>query len=189
MDNAVSPDQLPPVSSSKTLRSPPPRLAVILQWVGGVTLAVTILIALGVLAPGTQGQGDVTRDPVITVAAIVFFISGFAAISGAIPSILYMRRTGQLPGMGSIRFYGGALFDRLWGVRGVMVSLVPFAFLGAFEILAGVWLWQSLLVGGILAVWLTPFAVVFLIGHGAPFFWIVVPLRVSLVALAWSTLT
>lgn len=152
-------------------------------------LAVTTLVALVVFAQGTQAQGDITRDPLITAAAIVFFISGFAAISGAIPSILYMRRTGELPGMGSIRFYGGALFDRLWGVPGVTVSLLPFAVLGAFEILAGVWLWQSLLIGGILALWLTTFAAIFLVGHGAPFFWVVVPLRVILVVLGWSTLS
>lgn len=151
-------------------------------------LASSILLALIYLTPGAAGQEEVPRDPLITVAAIVFAISGFGAVSGAIPSILYMRQTGELPGMGNVRFYGGALFDRLWGVRGVMVSLVPFAVLGSFEVLAGVWLWQSLQVGGILALWLTPLAVIFIVGHGAPFFLVVVPLRVILVALAWSTL-
>lgn len=102
---------------------------------------------------------------------------------------MYISRTGDLPGAGGIRFYGDALFERVWGVQGVLISLVPFAVLGAFEIVAGAWLWRSLEIGGALGLWLTPIAVVFLIGYGAPFFFVVVPLRVILVLAAWSTLT
>lgn len=156
--------------------------------VGGASLAISVLITLIVFAPVSSEQGEVPRDPLITAAAIVFFISGFSALASAIPSLFYISQTGELPGIGSIRFYGDALFERLWGIPGILVSLVPFAVLGAFEMLAGVWLWRSLHVGGVLALWLTPFAVVFLVGYGAPFYWVVVPLRVVLVGMAWSTL-
>ncbi len=44
----------------------------------------------------------------------------------------------------------------------------------------------SLPLGGVLA--LAPWAAIFLVGYGAPFFWVAVPLRVVLVALARPTL-
>lgn len=118
----------------------------------------------------------------------MFYFSGLAAVASFLPSTLYIGRTGDLPELGGIRFYGSALFERLWGVRGVLISQVPFAVVGAFEILAGSWLWQSSELGGVLGLWLTPFAVVFLLGYGAPYLFVVVPLRVALVALAWSSL-
>ncbi|MCJ2532194.1 MAG: hypothetical protein LN413_07855, partial [Candidatus Thermoplasmatota archaeon] len=76
-----------------------------------------------------------------------------------------------------------------WGIQGVMIFLIPWAVLGALEILTGVWLWRSLRIGGLLALALAPVAAVFLVGYGDPFGYVVVPLRLLLVILAWKSLS
>ncbi len=154
---------------------------------GGSLLFLGVLLVT--LALPSPRAGTAPRDPLIVAASILFYASGFASVASFLPSMLYINQTGELPEFRGIRFYGAALFERLWGVRGIMISLVPFAVLGAFEILAGTWLWRSTQVGGSLGVWLTPFAIVFLLGYGAPYQYVDVPLRVILVALAWSSLT
>lgn len=158
---------------------------------GGSLIFLGVLLMTLALPSLGAGEGrEVHRDPLITAASILFYFSGFAAVASFLPLMLYIDRTGELPILfGEIRPAGGALFDRVWGVRGVMFSMVPFVVLGVFEILAGTWLWRSLQIGGALGLWLTPFAAVFLLGHGAPYYFVVVPLRVILVALAWSNLT
>lgn len=157
---------------------------------GGSLLFVgVLLVTQAVPVPGVTGSLEVHRNPLITAAAILFYFSGFVSVGNFLPTLLYINGTGNVPEAGGIRFYGGALFEQLWGVRGVMVSTVPFAVAGAFEILAGTWLWRSSTIGGSLGLWLTPFAVVFLLGYGAPYMFVGVPLRVILVAVAWSSLT
>jgi len=156
---------------------------------GSLLFLGVLLITLGLPYPGAGERAEVPRDPLITAASILFYMSGFATVASFLPSMLYINRTGDLPEFGSIRFYGDALFERLWGVRGIMISLIPFAVLGVFETLVGTWLWRSLEIGGALGLWLTPFAVVFLLGYGAPYYYVIVPLRVILVALVWSSLT
>lgn len=156
---------------------------------GSLLFLGALLVTLAVPSPGAGERPGVHRDPLITAASILFYFSGFASVASFLPSMLYISRTGELPEFRGIRFMGNALFEQLWGVRGVMISLVPFAVLGAFEILAGTWLWRSSEIGGALGLWLTPFAVVFLLGYGAPYLFVVVPLRAILVALAWSSLT
>ncbi len=128
------------------------------------------------------------RDPMIAAASVLFLLSGSTGVASGVLGFLYIGSTGQLPGIFGIRFWGDAIFEGLWGISGVMVSLIPWAILGGFEILAGVWLWSSLRTGGWMAVALTPVAAVFLVGYGAPFAFIVVPLRVLLVILAWRRL-
>jgi len=168
-----------------------PRTMWVLAVVTGGSLLFlgVLLITLALPAPGAGERPEVHRDGLITAAAILFYFSGFATVASFLPSMIYINRTGDLPGFGGIRFYGNALFERLWGVHGILISLVPYAVLGAFEVLAGTWLWRSSETGGALGLWLTPFAIVFLIGYGAPYYFVVVPLRVILVALAWSSLT
>lgn len=98
---------------------------------------------------------------------------------------MHIGATGQLPGIFGIRFWGNALFEMLWGIPGIMISLIPWAVLGVSETLAGVWLWRSMVRGEWLGIGLTPFAAIFMIGYGAPFALAVVPLRTLLVVLAW----
>jgi len=156
---------------------------------GSLLFLGVLLVTQAVRFPGAANGPEVHRDLLITAASILFYFSGFASVASFLPTLLYINGTGNLPEAGGIRFYGDALFERLWGVRGILVSLVPFAVLGAFEILAGTWLWRSSQIGGALGLWLTPFAVVFLVGYGAPYIYVDVPLRVLLVVLAWSSLT
>lgn len=152
---------------------------------GGILQFLSVvLVTLAVPAPGAGDRPEIQRSPLTTAASILFYFSGLAAVAAFLPSWFHISGTGDLPGFGGIRFYGGALFERLWGIRGVQLSLVPFAVLGALEILAGTWLWRSSGAGGALGLGLTPFAIVFLLGYGAPYYFVVVPLRVILVALA-----
>lgn len=124
----------------------------------------------------------------IPAASVLFLFSGGIGVLSGVPGFLYIASTGQLPGIFGIRFWGGGLFESLWGIPGIMISLIPWAILGGFEILAGGWLWSSLRTGGLLALGLTPVAAVFMVGYGAPFGYIVVPLRVLLVIFAWRSL-
>lgn len=158
---------------------------------GGSLIFLGVLLVTLALPSLGAGEGrEVHRNPLVTAASLLFYFSGLAALASFLPLMLYMDRTGELPILfGEIKPACGALFERLWVVRGVMVSMVPFAVLGVFEILAGTGLWRSLQIGGALGLWLTPFAAVFLFGYGAPYYLVIVPLRVILVALAWSSLT
>lgn len=126
------------------------------------------------------------RPPLLTAASLLFYASGLVAVIGVVPGFLYIHATGQLPGLFGIRFWGDALFEMIWGIQGVMISLIPWAVLGAFELLAGFWIWRSLAIGGWLGLGLTPFAAIFMVGYGAPFAFVVVPLRTILVVVAWS---
>ncbi len=149
-----------------------------------------VLGALAKRAPGSEeGLGATTRNPLITAGSLLFYLYGIIAVVLAIPGILYIWSTGQLPGFFGIRFWGDALFETTWGIQGVMIFLIPWAVLGALEILVGVWLWRSLRIGGLLALALTPVAAIFLVGYGDPFGFVVVPLRLVLVILAWKSLS
>ncbi|MFQ5552261.1 MAG: hypothetical protein ACE5EW_00815 [Thermoplasmata archaeon] len=128
------------------------------------------------------------RHPAITGAAVLFLFAGGIGVAFGAFGFLFIASTGQLPGFAGIRFWGGGLFESLGGIPGIMVSLIPWAILGGFEIISGVWLWSSLRRGGWMALALTPAATVFMIGYGAPFGYVVVPLRVLLVILGWRNL-
>lgn len=115
------------------------------------------------------------RDPLITAASALFLLSGVFGVVGGVLGLLYINSTGQLPGIFGIRFWGDALFENLWGITGIMVSLVPWAILGGFEIVTGMWLLSASRAGGWMALALTPAAAVFMAGYGAPFSFVVVP--------------
>ncbi len=129
------------------------------------------------------------RNPAITGAAVVFLLSGGIGVVFGAFGFLFIASTGRLPGFAGIRFWGDGLFESLGGIPGIVISLIPWAILGGFEILTGVWLWRSLRRGGLMALALTPIAAVFTVGYGAPFGYIVVPLRVLLVILGWRNLS
>lgn len=128
------------------------------------------------------------RSLAITGAAAVFLFSGGIAVAFGIFGYLFILSTGERPGFAGLRFFGGGLFESLGGIQGILFSLIPWAIVGGSEILAGVWLWGSLRKGGWLALGLTLPAAVFTVGFGAPFGYIVVPLRVLLVILGWRDL-
>lgn len=129
------------------------------------------------------------RDRSITASAFLFLLSGFLGIPFSIAGYLYIGATGELPGVAGIRFWGDAAFEAWWGVEGVRLSLAAWLVLGVLETIVGVGLWRSSRRAGIMGLALTPFAAVFLIGYGAPFAWVVVPLRVILLVLGWGSLT
>jgi hypothetical protein len=128
------------------------------------------------------------RSPAVTGAAVVFLFSGGIAVAFGIFGFLYIASTGERPGFAGLRFFGGGLFESLGGIQGILVSLIPWAVVGGLEILAGIWLWGSVRKGGLMALVLIPPAAVFTVGFGAPFGYIVVPLRVLLVILGWRDL-
>lgn len=124
----------------------------------------------------------------ITAASAVFLFSGGIGVTFGASGFFYIASTGQLPGFAGLRFFGGGQFESLGGIPLIMVDLIPWATLGGFEILTGIWLWRSMRKGGRMTLALTPPAAVFMVGFGAPFGYIVVPLRVVLVILGWKNL-
>lgn len=128
------------------------------------------------------------RDLPLTAAAGLFLLSGAIGVAFGIVGFVTIGSTGTLPGVGGIRFWGDAGFEALWGVDGVRLSLIPWAVLGVAEAVAGWGLWRSRRWAGVLGLALTPFALVFVFGYGAPFAMVVLPLRVALLVAGWGKL-
>ena len=128
------------------------------------------------------------RIPVITIAAVLYIVTGLAYSIGTIPVTRYLIRNRSLPVFRGIRFYEGGFFDRR-GINAVILASLAFIVLGVLFLWVGYLLWNSMKLGGIAALMLFPIVILVSIGSLAPFPWVIEPLKLLLVLLGWSSLS
>jgi len=128
------------------------------------------------------------RTLVITIAAILYIVTGLAYSIGTIPVTRYLIRHRSLPTFRGIRFYEGGFFDRQ-GINAVIFASLAFIVLGVLFLWVGYLLWNSMKLGGIAALVLFPIVILVSIGSLAPFPWVIEPLKLLLVLLGWSSLS
>lgn len=127
------------------------------------------------------------RTTLVAITSILYFATAFGYSIGNIPFTAYIVRNRTLPTFAGIQFYAGGFFDHQgidWVIAAsFLLHLVSFAF---FPV--GYWLWNSVRLGGIVALVLFPVAMAIFLGAGAPYPPIVETLKVALVLFAWASL-
>jgi len=127
------------------------------------------------------------RVLVITIAAILYIITGLGYSVGTIPVTRHLIRNRSLPVFWGINFYEGGFFDRR-GINWVIGASVTFIVSGVLFLYVAYLLWNSMLLGGIIAIALFPIVILVSIGSLAPFPWVIEPIKIILVLIGWSTL-
>ncbi|HLF75712.1 MAG TPA: hypothetical protein VI524_15250 [Anaerolineales bacterium] len=130
----------------------------------------------------------IERTPLITIAAVLYIVTGLAYSIGTIPVTRHLIRHRSLPAFGRIHFYEGSFFDRQ-GIHAVIAASLAFIALGVLFLWVGYLLWHSMKLGGIATLVLFPIVMLAAIGSMAPFPWVIEPLKVLLVLLGWRTLS
>ena len=124
---------------------------------------------------------------VITIAAVLYVLTGIAYSIGTIPATRYLIRNRRLPVFGRIRLYEGGFFDRR-GIDAVIWASLAFIVLGVLFVVVGFWLWKGMRIGGIAAFVLFPAVMLVSIGSLAPIPWVLEPAKLVLVLLGWGSL-
>src|SRR6266540_1285827 len=83
------------------------------------------------------------RGREVTVASILFFLTGIPFPIFASYTVLFVLENQRLPTIFGIRAFGGGFIEGLGPDALVAFGLV-FAFVGALELLVGYWLWGPL---------------------------------------------
>jgi len=127
------------------------------------------------------------RILVITLAAILYLVTGLGYSVGTIPVTRHLIRNRSLPVFWGIHFYAGGFFDRKginWGIGASVTFIVS----GVLFVYVAYLLWNSMILGGILALALFPIVILLSNGSLAPIPWVIEPIKFILVLVGWSTL-
>jgi hypothetical protein len=127
------------------------------------------------------------RMLVLTIAAILYLVTGLGYSVGTLPVTRYLIRNRSLPIFWGIHFYAGGFFDRR-GINWVIGASVTFIVAGVLFLYVAFLLWNSMILGGILALILFPVVTLVSIGSLAPIPWVIEPIKIILVLIGWSTL-
>ena len=128
------------------------------------------------------------RALVITIAAILYLVTGLGYSIGTVPVTRYLIRNRSLPIFWGIHFYEGGFFDRR-GINWVIGASLAFIVSGVLFLFVAYLLWNSMILGGIVALILFPIVILVSIGSLAPFPWVIEPLKLLLVLLGWGALS
>lgn len=127
------------------------------------------------------------RDSFITLAAMLYVATGLGYSLGTIPVSMHLMRNRTLPEFLGIRFFEGGFIERR-GIDAVIVASLALIVLGAVFVIVGFWLWNSMRLGGILALVLFPFVMLVSVGSLAPVPMVLEPVKMLLVLVGWSSL-
>ena|SRR6266508_518254 len=127
------------------------------------------------------------RGREITVASILFFLTGIPLPLFASYTMLYVLENQRLPIIFGIRAFGGGFIEGL-GPDALVAFGFLFVFVSAMELAGGYWLWRSLKKGGKLAVVLFPVSMFLWVGFLLPGPMLIGPLRLFLIASGWKAL-
>ena len=113
---------------------------------------------------------------------MVYVATGIGFGVGAVISLVYLARNGELP---MTPFGFRSLSGPFEGLGTVWFSVFGWVFVGvcAVETLAGWKLWKGQRRGASLGIWTTPLAVLFGLGFALPFYLASIPIRLVLLAL------
>ena len=126
------------------------------------------------------------RTLVISIAAILYLVTGFGYFIGTIPVTRYLIKNRTLPTFWGIHFYSGGFFDRR-GINWVIAASITYIVLGVLFLFVAYLLWNSMKLGGMAALVLFPIVILVSIGALAPFPWVVEPIKIILVLIGWAT--
>jgi len=132
-------------------------------------------------APYYPANETITSKPgrhiAITIAAILFIISGIFSIIGAIALLILVGVAGiAVPGM-------GLLLGGMVAILGLVLVV------GILDFLAGYWLWKNLKKGGILGLILAGLAVITSAASGNMIGLLLDLFIIVLIAVGWKNLT
>jgi hypothetical protein len=128
------------------------------------------------------------RALVITIAAVLYLVTGFGYSIGTVPVTRHLIRNRSLPTFWGIHFYEGGFFDRR-GINWIIGAGLAFIVSGVLSLFVAYLLWNSMILGGIVALILFPIVIIVSIGSLAPFPWVIEPLKLLLVLLGWGALS
>ena len=142
-----------------------------------------------------MGETQSSRTPTerskpIAIASILFVFLGLGiAIADPIflAYIAYYRTAPILPLIGDV-LDGRTPIGILLGLNGVIALGVVHMATSILDVVAGVWLWRSLIKGGKLGIALLPVDLFFAYGFAVPILYIVPPLRSILLVAGWRSL-
>ncbi len=139
---------------------------------------------------GSPTIAAVKRTVPIAVASFLFLFFGLG-IALAVPfNLAYIIQTGSgpvYPVIGGV-MDSSTLIWMTWGQGAVIVLGVALTVTAVLGVVAGFFLWRSLLKGGIIGLILVPFDLFFAIGFGIPILYILGPVRGLLLVLGWRSL-
>ncbi len=126
----------------------------------------------------------------LRVAAVLYFLSLSYPVH--LPTLQYVIREGTLPVVltpwgQSVRALSGPIEEAL-GAQAIIVSILVFGVVSAFDVLAGYWLWKRQRRGGILALVLLPIYWFFAIGWAVPYMLLIGALKAIALAFGWKSL-
>jgi len=128
-----------------------------------------------------------TREARMTLASILFFLTGIPLPIFASYTALYVLENRQLPIVFGIRSFGGGFIEGL-GVDSFAALGFLFVFVSALDILVGYRLWKWPKNGATLAAILFPVGMFFWIGFLLPGPLAIAILRMLLIASGWKVL-
>lgn len=123
-----------------------------------------------------------TVSPALRAAGVAYLASAIGFGVGAIVSLVYLARSGELP----MTPFGFRAFSGPFESLGVTrFSLLGWTFAGlcAIESLAGVWLWQGRRRGANLGLATTPLSIALGLGFALPLYVGSIPVRLGLLWL------
>lgn len=125
--------------------------------------------------------------PTTRSAAIVLLANAIGFGAGAVWSLLYLGRHGELP---MTPFGFRAFSGPFEGLGTLWFTLLGWAFVAVctLESLGGVWLWRGQRRGATVGLATTPVAVVLGLGFALPFYLVSIPIRLGLLAAGRRTL-
>jgi len=130
----------------------------------------------------TAASSPTTVATATRAAGVVYVATGIGFGVGAVISLVYLARNGELP---MTPFGFRSMSGPFEGLGTAWLSVLGWVFVGvcAVETLAGWKLWKGQRRGASLGIWTTPLAVVLGLGFALPFYLASIPVRLVLLAL------
>jgi len=130
----------------------------------------------------TAASSPTTVATATRAAGVVYVATGIGFGVGAVISLVYLARNGELP---MTPFGFRSMSGPFEGLGTAWLNVLGWVFVGvcAVETLAGWKLWKGQRRGASLGIWTTPLAVVLGLGFALPFYLASIPVRLVLLAL------
>jgi hypothetical protein len=138
-------------------------------------------------ATDTRAMAAPKRSPAITVASILYLVSGLGTLLVNVPIITYMMQNRTFPVVLGIPLLGSRFAEKL-GMDSMIAASLLFQIVNALDVLAGYWLWKSEKKGGRLGLIMVAVGLPFWILFELPLFLLAGPLRLIALAAGWKSL-
>ncbi len=127
------------------------------------------------------------RNPAITWASVLLFVSAARWLIFDVPTVLYILSNREIPIFFGIRALSGPISEIL-GIDAVLAAEVPYGALHLLGVVAGYLLWKSKRLGGILGISVIGFSSFFWIGFAVPYGPLIGIPNLYLIISGWKTL-